>query len=61
MRELGMLATFVQQYVGFDIRRHTGSGVITVYEFEGFLYSMGAGRAFVVGLVEEGYAEVVVV
>jgi len=58
--ELGMLAYIARRDVRFDIRCHSWPGVVAAYQFESFLYTVMAGGSFVVGLVEEGGAEVVV-
>ena len=61
MGEFRVLADVAGRDVVLDVGCHTGPGVIAAYKFECFLYTVVTGRAFVVGLVEERCAEVVVV
>ncbi len=56
-----MLAYVAGGDVVIDVRCHSWPGVVAAYKVKCLLYSMVAGRALVVGLVEEGCAEVVVV
>ena len=55
-----MLADIAGGDVLFDVCCHSRPGVVAAYQFESLLYTVMAGGSFVVALVKERCAEVVV-